>query len=120
MTLGPNEDGNTWPNTDTYQRGIVKKTGIKITVLSNAGFIMMIKVEGIPDGGRYTPEFVPIDPSDSDGDRESGGLNKGEGPIAGIHPVGDEEVNTTGRTLAWILSVLSGVAVILGALVLFF
>jgi len=47
MVLGPNDDGKTWPNTDAYQDGVVKKTGIKIEILLDPGYIVTFKVDGI-------------------------------------------------------------------------
>jgi len=68
MQLGPNEDGNTWPNTDTYQGGNVKQTGIKITILTEAGFIMLFKVEGLQESAEdsdFAPELLPDDLGDA-------------------------------------------------------
>jgi len=74
--LGPNIDGMTWPNTDTYQDGVVKQTGIKISVFTESGFIMFFKVEGITDGGIFEQEFVPADVLSASSElRESGSAN---------------------------------------------
>lgn len=133
MALGPNVDGTTWPNTDTYQDGVVKKTGIKITIMSDPGFIMRIRVEGVPGGdvstSNYAPgALMPVDPGDNDAynvekDVAGGGnVGIGGGPVdLGILAGGKEVgVDTTGRTIAWILSVLSSLAVVFGVLAVFF
>jgi len=44
MILGPNEDGETFPNTDSYQQGYIEPTGITIEVLENAGDNVRFKV----------------------------------------------------------------------------
>lgn len=138
MTLGPNDDGDTFPNTDSYQDGVVTKTGVKITVLSDKGLIMLIQVDGLSESeddessSNYAPVVLtPIDPGDStkyyaeDGlDSGVGGINADVGTRVGGVRAGSSQsetgVNTTGRTIAWILSVLSGLAVVLGILVILF
>ena len=43
--IGPNTDGSTFPNTDSYQQGWVEATGITIEVLEHDGQDVKIKVE---------------------------------------------------------------------------
>ena len=112
MVLGPTD---TWPNTNSYQGGVVKKTGIKITVLSDSGFIMLFKVEGLSGG--FSPSLVAIDPIDlkdviDQGD--SSGLEDAPGSGATTDP------STTGTTIAWVLGLLAGVAATLGVALFFF
>ncbi|CAB9508837.1 Immune inhibitor A peptidase M6 [Seminavis robusta] len=48
MKLTPNVDGQTWPNTDTYQYGSVQQTGIIIEVLeppADGSFNVRVKVD---------------------------------------------------------------------------
>jgi hypothetical protein len=109
MVLGPTD---TWPNTNSYQGGVVKKTGIKITVLSDSGFIMLFKVEGLSGG--FSPSLVAIDPVDLKNEidqGDSGGLEDAPG---------NTDPSTTGTTVAWVLSLLAGVAATLGVALFFF
>jgi hypothetical protein len=111
MVLGPDD---TWPNTNSYQGGVVKKTGIKITVLSDSGFIMLFKVEGLSGG--FSPSLVAIDPIDmkdviDQGD--SSGLDDAPGNTT-------TDPSTAGSTVAWVLSLLAGVAATLGVALFFF
>ena len=43
--IGPNTDGSTFPNTDSYQQGWVEATGITIEVLEHDGLDVKIKVD---------------------------------------------------------------------------
>jgi hypothetical protein len=45
MTLGPNEDGDTYPNTDSYQMGYVMQTGITIEIGESRGTKASFKVD---------------------------------------------------------------------------
>jgi len=42
--LGPNSDGQTFPNTDSYQDGFIERTGIVIEVLEGQGMNVKVKV----------------------------------------------------------------------------
>lgn len=88
--IGP---GPTFPNTDSIQ-GEQYETGIQITVLSEPGFIMAFQVEGI--NGNYAHGILDQEPFE-------------------IQP----DPTTTGGVLRWILSVLDGIASMLGNLVAF-
>lgn len=44
MTLGPNNDGNTFPNTDMYQGGQISKSGITIEIKEAAGSNFKVKI----------------------------------------------------------------------------
>lgn len=111
MVFGPNEDGNTWPNSDAYQGGNVQKTGIRIEVMTKSGFVMRFKVDGIPDGGSYGPDLVPVDPMSFDEEEEVQ-------PVLGTSHVDDDPSNVN-RTLTWVLSVLGGIAATVGILAFF-
>jgi M6 family metalloprotease-like protein len=88
MVIGP---GPNFPNTDSIQGGIQKPTGIKITIRSNSGFIMTFQVEGITGTT----------------------LRDGDNPSFTIDsPVPDR----TGTVLAWIISLLGGIAALIGVL----
>jgi len=107
MTLGPTDS---WPNTDAYQGGNRLKTGIKITIMSDPGFIMLFKVEGLADGG-FAPSLVDVDPiAAGDKMNSSSGMENQTG----------SQPNSTGATLTWVLSLLAGVASMLGVALFFF
>ena len=72
--------GDKWPNTDAYQGGDRKATGVTIKMLTRPGLIMLFKVEGI-------------------------GRRSAAGPAA-LPPPDPRE--TTGEVLSWILSMLAG------------
>ena len=88
MVLGP---GPNFPNTDSIQSGTQTPTGIRITIRSDSGFIMTFRVEGI--SGTIL--------------REGGNLNVLKG---------SPTPNTTGNVLGWIVSMLGGIAVLIGVL----
>ena len=113
MVLGPGPD--VWPNTDSYQ-GDQYQTGLKITIMTDPGFIMIFKVEGIVGSPAAAPGFVPVDPSDSLQPGLAGQYNPSQGTMyQGVSD--DEESKNTGKVIAWILSLLGGVAMVLGVLV---
>jgi len=87
--LGPGP--NTWPNTDSIQ-GKQYQTNIKITIQSNPGFIMTFRVDGINGKSRVN------------------GLGD-ELPVA-------ENLDETGEVLSWMLSLLGGVAAMLGVMIM--
>jgi hypothetical protein len=115
MVLGPGP--NVWPNTDSYQ-GQQYQTNLKITVMSDPGFIMIMKVEGI-SGPAAAPGFVPVDPSDASLEPGQAGVyDPTQGTLSTYQGVSDDgEAKNTGHVLAWILSLLGGVAMVLGLLV---
>lgn len=94
------------PNLNGYQGGRIIKTGVKITILTDPGYIMLFKVEGIPGGGGFAPGLTPVD---------SYGDATGQLP-PDFQGVADDQPSTTGKTLAWVLSMLGGVAVVFGIL----
>jgi M6 family metalloprotease-like protein len=64
MTLGPG-NGQTYPNTDSYQNGNVVSTGITITDISASGASMTFRVSGLgtdPNGGSVS---LPTSPGTS-------------------------------------------------------
>lgn len=93
-TLGPGPD---FPNTDSIQGGIQTATGLIITVKSNPGFIMSFKVTGIA---------------------ETRSNLDGEKTLIRAGTYSQTEHNTTGHVLAWILSLIGGIAALLGVLVI--
>lgn len=100
MTLGA--DTNSQPNTAAYQSGNLRSTGISITILSDPGFIMNFQVEGL--GGMRAPgQFWDDD----------------ESPLANsapdsILPVSTDPGGGTGKTLAWIFSMIGGLSLVVG------
>ena len=106
------QSGGAHPNTDSYQSGVLKPTGVSIDVLSDSGFIMMFRVSGI-------------------GSRSASVRDKGEGLLGDLNGTADHEQqqpsislrdgsDSTGQTLEWILSMLLGVGIMLGlAMVVF-
>lgn len=113
--LGPTDS---WPNTNSYQGGVVKKTGIKITVLSDSGFIMLFKVEGLGDEGNFAPSLVAVDPIDI---KDTVVDQGGSGGLVGA-PGSDSspDPKTPAATIAWVLGLLGGVAATLGVALFFF
>jgi hypothetical protein len=89
MILGT---GGAAPNTDSYQGGVVKPTGFTIEILSDPGLIMVFKVTGI--GSRST---VVLPSGEVFEGGETGYSN-----------------DSTGTALAWLLSVLGGLGLMLG------
>jgi hypothetical protein len=89
--------GGDYPNTDTYQNGIVKPTGVSIEVLSDSGLIMLFKVTGI-------------------GTRMSGIPNTGKDGSSTEGPI--QSKTTTAGVLSWILSLLAGIGMMVGVVVL--
>lgn len=93
--------GPTFPNTDSIQGGVQKPTGLTITIRSDPGFIMSFQVEGI--SGNRAGRFPSLEKS-------------GVGNI--LDPDQQPDPDTAGDTLAWILSMIGGIAAMLGILVL--
>ena len=86
--LGPGPD--VWPKTDSIQ-GNQFQTNIRITIQSKPGFIMTFRVDGI----------------------------NGKTRVDGLEddlPVADN-MDETGEVLSWILSLLGGVAAMLGVMI---
>jgi M6 family metalloprotease-like protein len=61
MTLGPG-NGQTYPNTDSYQNGNIQSTGITITDISAAGSTMTFRVSGLGGSGTSAPVPAPTEP----------------------------------------------------------
>jgi hypothetical protein len=101
MTLGPSS--NEWPNTMAYQGGNLRETGISITVLSQPGFIMNFKVSGLSGSlSPGPPEAAPESPNETDG-------------VPGLESADRNQKGTgTGSTIAWVLSMMGGLTVVLG------
>jgi hypothetical protein len=99
MVMGP---GPNYPNTDAYSGGKVIKTGLSITVLSPSGFIMNFRVQGLGGGkAPYYPDVnstaSPIDPA--------------------TQPTRVNDDNGAGKTLSWVFSMLAGVGLVMGLMV---
>jgi hypothetical protein len=106
MTLGL--DPNVWPNTAVYQGGNLQETGISITILSKPGFIMNFKVSGL--SGSLTPALPPGAPEGAPNVPDEV-LEVSEGAPDGTG---------TGRTIAWVLSLLAGLSTVAGIVVFLF
>ena len=102
MTLGPgdaNGAGTTkWPNTDSYQSGTNVRTGFTITIKSPSRFIMLFEVTGLS--------------GTSTGTTKVGNTTK-----SGMSDIPDP--STTAYTLEWLLSMLTGAAVLVGLVLIF-
>lgn len=95
--LGPSEGGTVWPNTDSYQSGVLVPTNINIRILTPSAFIMAFQVTGLgnDDGG-----------ADSDSRGSNTGLVADDADEA--------RHRTTGHVLEWALSMFAGVSLMLG------
>jgi hypothetical protein len=114
MVLGPGPD--VWPNTDSYQAG-QHPTGLSITVLTDPGFIMIFKVEGIAGTISAAPGFVPSNTTTMLG--HAGRFNPpSQGGATKTYQGNSNGSSSTGRVIAWILSLLGGLAVVGGLLVM--
>ena len=91
MTLGPG-NGRVFPNTDAYQFGSIRVTGVTITDIKKKDTVMTFRVSGLSE----TPEptLNPLVPIDTAAPTAEG--SDGEGtPSSDMMAVGREE-NTTG------------------------
>lgn len=104
MKLGPTKE---WPNTHAYQDGVVNETGIELTFLSDRGLIMFFRVDGL----------AAAEEDDENTGFAPGGLTGIDQPTGEAPVVAEEDPNRTGQVLAWILSLLSGLAVVFGVVV---
>ena len=86
--------GPIFPNTDSIQGGIQNATGLTITIHSDPGFIMTFQVEGI--GSSRAPRVGKF----------------------GTKDLERPDPNTTGSVLAWMLSMLGGMAAMVGIMVI--
>lgn len=85
MVLGP---GGSQPNTDSYSTGRLRQTGLKITILSDSGYVMLFRVEGL---GGSRARAIALS-SDLDLDNEEG----------------------TAWSIKWVIASLSGTALVVG------
>lgn len=119
MTLGP---GGSFPNTDSIQ-GTRYQTGISITILTNAQMIMSFRVEGLQGYGspvylptqRESPQYNPTQANQSVNTTQA----VPNTTIPSNYSMVSEGTNTTptSNTLSWILSMLGGVALVMGVMV---
>jgi len=93
--------GGDFPNTDSYQGGKIRSTGISIEVLSNSGFLMMFRVKGFGRRSQILYE-MPTEASANVTQQES--------------PPQPSVRNTTTETISWVLGMIMGLSVMLGVL----
>lgn len=93
--------GGEFPNTDSYQGGNRRSTGINIEVVTDSQFIMAFHVSGV---GQRTFDL----PASS--------LGTAEGDVDGILLL---RQGTPGETVTWVLGMLMSVALMLGMLLVF-
>ena len=100
MILG---SGGNQPNTDGYQSGVLTPTGISIEVLSNPGFLMVIRVSGF----NSRSEGLNLDPSKA---------NAVDGSPSEISDEfeSDYSAKTSSEVLKWILAMFSGLGLMVG------
>ena len=108
-SLGPGG----FPGTDSYQDGNVRRTGIKITALTDPGFIMLFQVEGL-SGARAPRAFW--DAGDDDDDDAVTGSDGPKNPPLRPLPHQQANTDTTGGRITWILSILAGTSLMVGLL----
>jgi hypothetical protein len=91
-----------WPNSCSYQGGVLRSTGIEITVETDSGFIMSFAVTGLNNNNQQ-------------------GSNKAE-PVLDVRlkPTHEQQhPETVGKALTWLIEMLSGVAVLIGFIIVF-
>ncbi|GAX27244.1 hypothetical protein FisN_13Lh199 [Fistulifera solaris] len=93
--------GGDFPNTDSYQGGVIKSTGIKIEVVTDSQFIMAFHVTGL---GQRTLDMQASSVGSTEGDVEGKPFLREGTPRA---------------TVAWILGMFMSVSLMLGMLLLF-
>jgi hypothetical protein len=93
--LGP---GGDFPNTDSIQSGTRRATGLKIEILTDAGFIMSFRVSGIIGSTQKALDYQQDPNNDSENDSHFG-------------------PETTGEVLMWIISMLGGAAAMVGMVI---
>lgn len=100
MTLGPSDatsDGSVkWPNTDSYQSGVNIPTGLSITIKSPSRFIMTFEIKGLNNNPLITNRIANVTNRYSERD-----------PVS------------TKYTVNWIISMLIGLAALIGIVVIF-
>lgn len=107
MILG---SGGDQPNTDSYQNGVLTPTGISIEVLSDPGFLMIIRVSGF--NSRSTG--LMLDPS-----KGSSIAADDDSSAASEDFESDNSVKTAPVVLRWMLAMFSGLGLMLGLAVIF-
>lgn len=105
------------PSTRSYTNG---ETGIVITFLTKPGFIMTIRVEGF-NGGFLAPGFTPprfetVPQRPEEGPLQPILINttNSSGSVGGLRISSADTETNTGNNMSWILSMLGGVAVLMG------
>jgi hypothetical protein len=125
MVLGPGPE--TFPNTDSYTLG---STGLKITIMSDSSMIMLFKVEGLGTGLSATMMTMTameasagLAPSSGDviNNGDDGNINKPVQDPAILSNINGQESRETyderaetRYAVAWIGSMLGGLAVVMG------
>jgi M6 family metalloprotease-like protein len=119
-----------WPNTASYQGGILKRTGITIEFLTKSGFLMSFRVSGLSGMAPRTPILSPADTYVKDdiemltndgvlGEVDENWIDSTESfEVDETIEEGQEpgSIPSTGSTAMWVLSVLGGVGTMLGLL----
>jgi len=111
MTLG--SDGN-FPNTDAYQGGNRQSTGVSIEILSKPGFIMIFRVSGI--GSRSFEQSLASVEKGANEDDESVQHDNTTDANSSLEnqQLDQNERNTIGQTMEWMLAMLMGLGLMLG------
>ena len=91
--------GGDFPNTDSYQGGVIRSTGINIEVVTESQFIVAFHVTGV---GQRTLNMPASSVGNADGE--------GTTPLKNDIP---------GATVAWVLGMLMSVGLMLGMLLVF-
>lgn len=125
MSLGSNT--TTWPNTASYQ-GDLTETGITITVLSDPGFIMLFRVDGL--GTSLTQSAKAANGGTIQTTAQAQVVQKQYDyhnftlplPNADAASSVQNETETTANIddFGWVMSILTTVAIMLGAWMLLF
>jgi hypothetical protein len=87
-----------WPNSCSYQGGLLRSTGITITIDTDSGFIMSFTVTGLNQQSNKATSFLDPRRSPTDDQQRT-------------------DPETVGTVVSWVIGTLSGVAVLIGFLI---
>jgi hypothetical protein len=93
--------GGDFPNTDSYQGGVIKSTGINIEVVTDSQFIMAFHVTGL---GQRTLDMQASSVGSTEGNVQGKPFLREGSPRA---------------TVAWILGMFMSIGLMLGMLLVF-
>ncbi len=100
MMLG---SGGEQPNTDGYQSGVLTPTGISIEIMSDPGFLVVIRVSGF----NSRSAGLNLDPSE--------GIAVDDKPSESpVELDGDYSAKTSSEVLRWVLALFSGLGLMVG------